>query len=217
MFNLTEWVRKSGLKPATESLLRREDLDTNAYFQRVSNMIGKHTVKEYQCKYIFMILPCFENECIHPICKKGPIASKFDEKTWFPGGPHISYLPIPIKGDKNPGHFLTPEMNNKYVMEKNHNKQSIFMDLPADVMKEPPSEILKKSFLTKKCQIDVGQLSDVTLLPPGEVQMYISDMTDISSRRKEGAKRAMETRKKKGNDALAVSTEPRVSEAELFC
>ena len=49
--------------------------------------------------YIFMLLPWFEVDCPHPVCAKGKPA---EEPTWYPGGPPLSLLPLPIPDPERP-------------------------------------------------------------------------------------------------------------------
>lgn len=185
-------------KKKEKDLLKKNNPELYAHLQKVMDMINRHTVKQYQSKYIFMLLPCFQKDCIHSICKKGRTESNYNQITWFPEGPHVSYLPVPVKDDTNPGHFLGPDMNYKYACEnfKADNGEFRLTELPSEICKEPPSEILKKSFLSKDNQPCVDELSKKTLLPPSEIELHLKDMTEIAVRRKEGAQKAKETRKK---------------------
>lgn len=54
-------------------------------------------VKGLPHHYIFQLLPCCEEECIHPVCKRGKPEK---EHVWYDGGPPLSYLPIPIADPK---------------------------------------------------------------------------------------------------------------------
>ena len=49
--------------------------------------------------YIFILLPCYEVDCPHPVCTKGNPA---EEPTWYPGGPPLSLLPLPIPDPERP-------------------------------------------------------------------------------------------------------------------
>ena len=60
---------------------------------------------------------------------------------------------------------------------------------------QPPSEIMKKAYLAGN--VNETELSTRTLLPVEELHMHLEAMNEITERRKEGAKKAMATRKKK--------------------
>ena len=80
-------------------------------------------VSKYPPQYVVQLLPCFKPECCHPVCKRsvGAVAS---EICWFPGGPQITYLPIPVLDPERPwgnpecqeckgfccGHYLKPSI-----------------------------------------------------------------------------------------------------------
>ena len=170
-------------KKKEKDKLRSDKPELFDYFSSVHHMIDRHSVKKYLSKYVFMLLPCFETNCIHPICKKGRHESKFDDIRWFAGGPKITYLPIPIPDDENEGHYLSPERNYEIVTE-------------SDTMKhvEPPSEVIKKSFLSG--DVCPTELSQKTLIPEAEVKMHIDAMNEVAERRREGAKKAMETKRR---------------------
>ena len=158
------------------------------YLERVQKMIDSHTVKQYQSKYIFMLLPCFKLGCIHPVCKKGRLESYFDDLRWFPGGPKLTYVPIPIPDEDNVGHYLSPEKNYEKTV-------SVLLDSEEVKTFQPPSEIMKKAYLAGN--VNETELSTRTLLPVEELHMHLEAMNEITERRKEGAKKAMATRKKK--------------------
>lgn len=69
--------------------------------------------------YVFLLIPCYDNDCIHPVCKNGKPQSN---PVWYEGGPLITVLPLPVPDQSRPwggtcnkcskffaGHFLPPE------------------------------------------------------------------------------------------------------------
>lgn len=90
-----------------------------------------------------MLLPCYKNDCVHPIC----VAGRPDkESLWFVGGPPLSYLPLPIPDPHRSwgkeceicfgscvGHYLSAEKRREFV-KANGPGSSVL----------PPREILKE-------------------------------------------------------------------------
>ena len=78
--------------------------------------------------YIFMLLPCYEVDCPYPVSSAGKPAEK---PTWYPGGPPLSLLPLPIPGTESlwgsnvcskcpsfcNGHYLKHEAHIKWVSQ----------------------------------------------------------------------------------------------------
>ena len=63
------------------------------YFSDIWSLRNRHMVPGLPSQYVFQLLLCYEKDCIHPLCKEG---TPKEEETWFPGGPALTYLPIPI-------------------------------------------------------------------------------------------------------------------------
>ncbi len=75
-------------------------------------------VKGLPEKYIFLLLPCYKSDCVHPVCQR----TKPQEKLkWFEGGPPLVHIPLPIPDPARPwggncakctsschGHFMSP-------------------------------------------------------------------------------------------------------------
>ena len=51
-------------------------------------------VKDLPHPYVFTLLPFKAKDCPHPRCQDN--GNSEDGNTWFPGGPLLSYFPIPI-------------------------------------------------------------------------------------------------------------------------
>ena len=47
---------------------------------------------------MFMLKCCFEEGCVHPVCKEG----RYQNKIWYPGGPSIAFLPLPFADPDRP-------------------------------------------------------------------------------------------------------------------
>ena len=71
-------------------------------------------------QYLYVLKCCLAEDCPHPLCKS---SQPVKDLNWFPGGPSIDWIPIPIPDLKRPwgcskcdsctgfcsGHFLSPE------------------------------------------------------------------------------------------------------------
>lgn len=69
-------------------------------YQRIEdvwNLRARHLVPGLPDKYVFHLTCCYQDECIHPLCKDGRPAV---EPTWYPGGPPLSFTPLPVPDPK---------------------------------------------------------------------------------------------------------------------
>ena len=71
--------------------------EENAYFSKVWTIRNNHMVKNLPENYVFMLLPCYERNCPHPVCVNGKPNS---EPVWYEGGLPLTYIPIPIPDPK---------------------------------------------------------------------------------------------------------------------
>ena len=119
---------------------------------------------------------------------------------WFPGGPHIDQIPMPVLDPSHPwgntacdkcggfcsGHFLSPE-------------DALTSNLAP--MVQPPSTILKDFYQSLSGQDpSEGMLEDVSkraLLPVAEVHLWLDHLRTVDMNRKRGAAKAAETRRQK--------------------
>ena len=58
----------------------------------------KHMRKNVPSKYVFMLQCCFEDGCVHPVCKEGLLQNE----TRYPGGPSLAFLPLPVPDINGP-------------------------------------------------------------------------------------------------------------------
>lgn len=162
------------------------------YFQKIWDLRTRHMVKNLPAHYVFQLLPCFQNECIHPVCISGKPQNEY---CWYEGGPPLSYLPVPIsdtkrlwggescetcKGHSN-GHYLNADENLKNYQQ--HGKR---------YMTNPPSDVLKRE---KGDSIDEEEMAKQMLLSIDAIRMWCKHIEDVSTRRKLGAKKGAATRK----------------------
>ena len=59
-----------GSKSAKESL-RQKSPTLYAHFQSVWTVRNKHMIKGLPSQYVFMLICCFNHDCLHPVCQKG--------------------------------------------------------------------------------------------------------------------------------------------------
>ena len=147
-------------------------------------------------QYVFQLLLCYEVDCIHPLCREGwP-----EEETWFPGGPSLTYLPIPtpdIKsqncekcGQECSGHYLQPVEHIEHVRQNGYD----------DCQFKPPKSVIEEASKNKAkknatfTNEELSALADSFCLPVNDVCMWVEHVNDIVYRRK--ARVAVGSRKK---------------------
>ena len=190
----------SGSKRAKEQLKSSKPTQFQ-YFSEIWSVRNKHMVKSVADKYVFLLVPCFKEDCVHPLCKKG---KPQNEPLWSENNLPISLLPLPVPDKSRPwggscekcvgfcaGHFLPPRQCFEHIKE--HGMQDCAV---------PPSIVLKKAFedaKQKDVQLEtlIPELAKATLLTTDEVKMWFAHLQLVKDRRKEGAKKAKDTRTKK--------------------
>lgn len=175
--------------------LKEKHPEEHEYFAKVWGVRARHMVPNLPVHYAFMLLPCYENDCVHPIC----VAGRPDkESLWFVGGPPLSYLPLPIPDPQRSwgkeceicfgscvGHYLSPEKRWEFV-KANGPGSSVL----------PPREILKE--FAKEAdgfsEEDVQSFAKQCLLSEDDVRMWLSK---IQSRRKNAVAKNKQTAARK--------------------
>lgn len=119
--------------------LLKTDPTTYNFIKEIWDVRSRHLVTGLPpTQYVFFLKCCQQNDCPHPLCHQ----SNFGEQTWFPGGPPLSYLPVPVPDPAQPwgskdctqcqgvchGHFLSPQ-------------EAMDSELPG--MTKPPSQLIK--------------------------------------------------------------------------
>lgn len=171
------------------------------YFSEIWDVRNNHMVKNAGDKYVFHLVPCFKEGCIHPLCKKG---KPQNEPLWSENSLSISLLPLPVPDQSRPwggscekcvgfcaGHFLPPRQCFEHI--KRHGMQDCAV---------PPSIVLSKAFEDAnrrdlELETVIPDLAKATLLTTEEVKMWFDHLQLVKDRRKEGAKKAKDTRAKK--------------------
>jgi hypothetical protein len=188
---------------AIEKLLKDEP-DIFHYFRKVWDVFNNHMVPSIPKQYALMLLPCFKEGCIHPLCKTGKPAIE-PHCTWFPNGPPLSYFPLPIPDVDRPwggdctscsgfcaGHYKKPEDAWKSYQEKD--KTICQIKPPSVTLLERFDESVKKGFDLLGDENRINELAKQVLLTSNEVKMWLKHLKAIKLRRKEGAKKAAATR-----------------------
>ena len=73
--------------------LKKTHPDEYRTINEIWNLRNKHMVKGLPAKYVFHLVCCYEKDCIHPECQRGPPDAL---PVWYPGGPPVSFLPMPV-------------------------------------------------------------------------------------------------------------------------
>jgi hypothetical protein len=116
---------------------------------------------------------------------------------WFPGGPSVTTLPMPIGDPNRPwngtcsdckqfcaGHYLKPQ-------EAVHAGGAIVFSPP------PSAVILEASKAGTLNESDIENLASKVLLPVEDVKVWLRHLMTVSENRKRGAQKAAETRRLK--------------------
>ena len=153
-----------------------------AYFSKVWRVRNDHMVPDLPENYIFMLPPCYKQDCVHPLCRKGHPEK---EPTWFKDGPPLSFIPLPIPDPEKPfagncekckescgGHYLAPELQYEWL--KKNGKASV----------EPPSKVLKTFVKDHEIfsESDVKFLAKKCLLTVSDVQMWLQNAYNMKKR-----------------------------------
>ena len=92
---------------------------------------NSHMNNKVPTKYIFHLTLCGNLSCIHPRCRRGETSSG---TRWYPGGPSVTWLPLPAPDHERKGHFVKGEILIDECLKG--------ISRP-DVMTMPPSASLK--------------------------------------------------------------------------
>jgi hypothetical protein len=183
--------------------LERTDPEVYHLFETVWKIREQHMVPGYPRQYIFFLLCCFQNDCDHPKCQQN-VGKDPSSITWFPGGPSIKSIPLPVPDPNRPwsgsacidckglcaGHYLEPK--------------EALASLGA-VASSPPSTVIQNAFKTG--QVVEEKLAEDVLLPSHEVKLWLDHLRIVQENRKRGAAKAAETRRSKQRQASNESEE----------
>lgn len=165
-------------------------------------------------QYVFFLVCCYQDNCLHPCCQAGEPSEPI---RWYPGGPPITHLPFPIPDPDRPwgnlscstctgSNFCSGHYMVKMVDVKN---TSALKELP-----KPPSITTKEVFATRRddelSDEFIQELSKRVLLPPEECRIWLEHLKTILENRRRGAQKAAETRRLRRQQASAVRTQSEV-------
>jgi hypothetical protein len=184
-------------KKSEKEKLKKDHPEKYSRAQAIWSLRNRHMRKDLVQKYIFCLSCCYEQNCEHPLCKKGKPEK---EPTWYIGGPPLSFLPIP-----------SPDPNRHYGQEQCHECDGAcyghyrklddlwkFALEGGDVVCSPPSEVILAEYNKVGKIPDGNRVQDIakrTLLAPEEVSMWFNHLHTIAENRKKGAAKAAETRR----------------------
>ena len=185
---------------AEKQALEEEHPALYAKIKSIWELKKRHENKNVPSKYVYSLLCCYQRDCIHSLCKNGRPAIN---PTWYPGGPPLTYFPLPTKDPERPfgqencsqcksecaGHYLKP----KLLVDKAINSEQ-----PPSM--QPPSDIILsvyKKYENIPPDDVVCATSEDVLLPVGETRMWFEHLHQVSLNRKKGAKKAASTRSKR--------------------
>ena len=165
--------------------LMEEKPERWASMEEVWGIRNRHMKTGLPQQYVFYLKCCLAKNCTHPLCQNNSDLEL--PSTWFPGGPSLDYVPLPIADPSQPwgstncskckektcyGHFLSPEEALKSSITP----------------MKPPSQILKKAYdkLKDKDPSDayINEMAKATLLPPEEVGYWFEHLKNTRRNRR---------------------------------
>lgn len=201
-----------GSKKAKEELKNKHP-ESFEKINSIWEMMQRHVFKDVPRKYIFYLTCCYKKHCIHPRCKMGLPEEK---PTWYPGGPLLSYLPLPAINPERPfgredcqqckstcsGHYLKPGPLHKSVSSG------------ASKTVKPPSEVILGKFQKYgkvPSEAIIKETAREVCLTVEEVHMWFQHLSQVQQNRAKGAqKRKGKKRKSQPIKELNVEAEPEV-------
>ena len=164
---------------------------------------------EEECpKYVFMLQCCFEDGCVHPVCKEGLLQNE----TWYPGGPSLAFLPLPVPDINHP--FNGASCNecgtqcNGHYMKYDEALARFREDRKTDLV-QPPSVVILETYNKYKSippRAVLLETTQATLLPEDEVAILFQHLHEKAENRHAGAKKAAITRREKKSSKQTCSS-----------
>ena len=185
---------------AAKKKLKADHPDMYERFERVCTLRKNHLVdRSLPQKYVFFLACCYQPGCIHPVCSE---KSKESEPLWYPGGPHLRYVPIPTPDPDRPyggqcqdcegvcsGHYLKPD---KLWQHANSGGE---LGNP-----QPPSDVILAVYREHKSvpsEAIIQQVARSVLLSCEEVKFWFDHLHQTHENRRKGAQKAAQTRREK--------------------
>ena len=194
-----------------QQTLQRDHPETFSEFEIIWEVRKRHIVPNLPQQYIFFSFVVTSLTVHIPCsCQIGRPESPY---WWYPQGPPITTLPLPIADPKRPwgssmcstckgfcsGHYLPPTYI--YVTDS-----PVFAKPPSSVCKELLLERKKKKQQQQKITDDFAKsAAQKTLLTPEEARIWISHLQIVDENHRRGAAKAAQTRnvKKKSSDTCS--------------
>lgn len=93
--------------------MKQERPEQWKFIDKVWQVRKAHAVPNLPSQYIFLLKCCNHDGCEHPLC-----VQKVDFRPWFPCGPPLDYIPLPIVDQSLPWGTLNAQSAVvKYVMD----------------------------------------------------------------------------------------------------
>ncbi len=199
------------------SNVSKESLRTTAptlytNFQLIWKVRANHMVSGLP-SYVFFLLCCYKKDCPHPRCQAGPPQTI---STWYPGGPPLSHLPLPIPDKERPwggtcstckgvcsGHYKTQLVDV-------HDRKALSQ------VPKPPSAALKKLFSSTSGLVTDSMIESAAKevqLPSDECTIWIKHLQTVLENRRRGARKAAATRRARRTGRAQVSEHGSSSQA----
>ena len=190
---------------------KQENPELNEMFEKIMDVKRRHMVPGLPAQYCFFLRCCYQPSCPHPICKKG----KPDVlPLWYPGGPPVSHLPLPVIDITRPSGNLSCESckdeccghYDTSTFTDTSNKEKMKLVVPV------PSVLIKQEFSKQKVSNDISSsvvqnCARLSLLSCKEVNMWIAHLQEIRENRKRGAVKAAATRRSRSSQRNKKDTE----------
>lgn len=177
--------------------LKQQHPEEFSFLTSVWSIRNRHMVPGLPEQYMFLLRCCLQPDCIHPFCLKAQDNPDCIPRVWYPLGPSIKYLPIPVPDPERHwgrsncleccglcnGHYMKPE-------------NLATADDEGTAGEAPPSAIIREFFFKKSpMDCDITELAKRVLLPICEIEIWLEHLKEVQHNRKRGAAQAAITRK----------------------
>lgn len=129
-----------------------------------------------------------EPGCTHPLClKKQTDPSTVIPTTWYPAGPPVTFLPLPVVDESRPwGNSNCSECTG--TCNAHYLKPTELMQSTVNKFASSPSTVIQ-DFSTKlngvtPSEEQVLEIARQTLLPVSEVNIWLAHIQEVSDNRK---------------------------------
>ncbi len=204
-------VREKLLVFLKGSNISKESLRTTAptlyaNFQLIWKVRENHMVSGLP-SYIFFLLCCYKKDCPHPRCQAGMPQTT---STWYPGGPPLSSLPLPVPDRERPWGGTCPTC--KGVCSGHYKTQLVDVHGQAlSQVPKPPSAVLKKLFSRTSGLVTdsiIESAAKEVLLPIDGCTIWIKHLQTVLENRRRGARKAAATRQARRSQSAVGNSGP---------